>query len=306
MGYGEWKSSTFAEYTVKTKSCSLDDLGTYKIDHSQIFKARNIAKDLKPYNVMRECVDSDEHPNTIPVILALDVTGSMGNAAVDVAGKLNKIMTSLYNKVTDVEFMIMGIGDFAYDHYPLQVSQFESDIRIAKQLDQLYFEFGGGSNPYESYSAAWYFANKHTKLDCWKRGKKGIIITMGDEEYNPYIPAKGYNTSIKEVLGDDVQGKEVDSDEIYKEVSKKYDIYHIDVVHDAYYSNGSAIKSSWLTILDYQHFFSCTIEEISDTIVDIITTAAENNTTISFVNSDIVDEDEETVAVGAGMQEISW
>ena len=43
----------------------------------------------------------------------------------EVAKQLNIIMTKLYEKVKDVEFMVMGIGDFAYDRYPLQVSQFE-------------------------------------------------------------------------------------------------------------------------------------------------------------------------------------
>lgn len=50
---------------------------------------------LDPKNVIRECCDTEEHPNTIPVILALDVTGSMGQAAVEVAKKLNVIMTKL-------------------------------------------------------------------------------------------------------------------------------------------------------------------------------------------------------------------
>lgn len=108
------------------------------------FKSCGLNAALDPKNVIRECRDSDEHPNTIPVILALDVTGSMGDAAVAVAKKLNVIMTRLFENIKDVEFMIMGIGDLAYDSTPIQASQFESDIRIAEQLDKLYFEYGGG------------------------------------------------------------------------------------------------------------------------------------------------------------------
>lgn len=58
----------------------------------------------------------------------------MGSAATDVAKKLNYVMTELYKQVKDVQFMIMGIGDLAYDSAPIQISQFESDIRIAEQL----------------------------------------------------------------------------------------------------------------------------------------------------------------------------
>ena len=302
MGYGEWSSKSFSDYTVKTKKVSLDSSGEYHARHDQIYKATKMSKALNPLNVIRECRDSEDHPNTIPVILALDVTGSMGNAAVDVAGKLNTIMTSLYNKVKDVEFMIMGIGDFACDRYPLQVSQFESDIRIAEQLDQLYFEFGGGGNDYESYTSAWYFANNHTKLDCWKRGKRGIIITMGDEELNPHIPLIGIDASISGVIGDELQA-DISTTELYKEVSNKYDIYHINVVHGG---RRASHEATWLTVLDKQHFFSCGIDELSDTIVNIITTAAENNTDISFVTTTEDDNTDTTPIGSAGMQEISW
>ena len=96
----------------------------------------------------------------------------MGQTAVEIAKRLNEIMTKLYGQIKDVEFMIMGIGDLAYDTYPIQASQFESDIRIAEQLDKIYFEFGGGGNWFESYTAAWYFGSRHTKLDCWNRAKK--------------------------------------------------------------------------------------------------------------------------------------
>ena len=49
----------------------------------------------------------------------------MGSAAAEVAKKLNEVMTRLYEEVTDVEFLVMGIGDLAYDNAPIQASQFE-------------------------------------------------------------------------------------------------------------------------------------------------------------------------------------
>ena len=158
MGGGSWDKKAFVSYTTATKlGATFDASGTsYTVrgGHQDIFKAKSLDARLNPYKVVRECRDSEEHPNTIPVILALDVTGSMGEAAVECAQELNKIITKLYDEVKDVEFLIMGIGDFAYDSYPLQASQFESDIRIAEQLDALYFEWGGGGNSYESYTSA--------------------------------------------------------------------------------------------------------------------------------------------------------
>ena len=52
-------------------------------------KQKNIDAALDPKGVIRECCDNEEHPNTLPVILALDVTGSMGQTAVEIAKRLN-------------------------------------------------------------------------------------------------------------------------------------------------------------------------------------------------------------------------
>ena len=206
MGCGSWTSDSFKSYSKSVgRSVSKSGVIDSVYSNQEMFKARTIDPALNPKNVIRECCDSAEHPNTLPVILALDVTGSMGDAAVEVAKKLNIIMTKLYEKISDVEFMVMGIGDLAYDDCPIQASQFESDIRIAEQLDKIYFEFGGGGNSFESYTAAWYFGSRHTKLDCLNRGRKGIIITMGDEQLNPYLPLKVRRSGLMEAIGDNLQ-----------------------------------------------------------------------------------------------------
>ena len=141
MGGGTWTRDKFVTYSTSIGR-SVDSKGAISGNYraQEMFKQRRIAPELDPKNVIRECCDSEEHPNTKPVILALDVTGSMGGASVKVAKELNVIMTELYGKVKDVEFLIMGIGDLAYDSAPIQASQFESDIRIAEQLDKIYFE----------------------------------------------------------------------------------------------------------------------------------------------------------------------
>lgn len=269
MGDGRWTRDSFRSYS-STKKMSVASDGSISGDyHAQdMFKQRMIAPELNPLNVMRECCDSQEHPNTIPVILGLDVTGSMGGAAVEVAKKLNVVMTSLYEKVTDVEFMIMGIGDLAYDCAPIQASQFESDIRIAEQLDKIYFEGGGGGNSYESYTAAWYFGLRHTKLDCWNRGKKGIIITMGDEPLNPYLPKR----QLSGVTGDNPQG-DVETKELYEEAIRKFDIYHLAVndSHTSYRYHESGIQESFGKFLDETHLRVVSMDNIANAIVDIVT-----------------------------------
>jgi hypothetical protein len=203
---------------------------------------------LDPKNfTCRECANSEEHPNTIPVILALDVTGSMGSACNETAEALGVIITNLYKNYKDIEFCIMGIGDLAYDRAPIQMSQFESDVRIAEALDKIYMEKGGGGNAFESYTAAWYMGLYRTKLDCFdKQGRKGIIITMGDEPMNPYLPKYELNAAINAS-----EQKDIETKDLYKEASKKFDIYHIavDSDDDCYSRYAKSIENSFGQLL---------------------------------------------------------
>ena len=287
MGCGIWREDTFRQYSTRMGRTVGKNGGLAgDMSNQEMFTARTIDPLLDPKDVMRECCDNEEHPATIPVILALDVTGSMGQAAVEVAKQLNIIMTKLYEKVKDVEFMVMGIGDLAYDRCPLQVSQFESDIRIAEQLDKVYFEFGGGGNAFESYTAAWYFGVEHVQLDAWKRGKKGIIITMGDEGLNPYLPGE----RLAEITGRPLNG-DVETAQLYPKVLEKYDVYHIYVDH----RNGrnESFIRTWKELMDDEHFRVVKLNAIADMIIRIVTARAE--------------EDKRTTAVIAPVQEeISW
>lgn len=224
MGGGSWTSVAFE---IKVRDMGFDSTASMASSTAQqVYKQRELNRELDPFIVVRECRDSEEHPNTLPVILALDVTGSMGMAAVKCAAKLDEIMEALYEKVKDVEFLVMGIGDLAFDSAPIQATQFESDIRILDQTAKIWFEGGGGTNAYESYTAAWYFGLHNTDLDCWKRGKKGIIITIGDEPLNPHLPYK----KLSETVGDHGQGRllaDVKTEDLYRQACEKFDIYHI-------------------------------------------------------------------------------
>lgn len=278
MGCGSWTSKSFTDYSL-SKGMNISTrgsiLGTYS--NQEMFKSRSIDPALSPVNVMRECCDNDEHPNTVPVILGLDVTGSMGDAAVEVAKQLNVIMTKLYEQITDVEFMIMGIGDLSYDNCPIQISQFESDIRIAEQLDKLYFEFGGGGNGFESYTVAWYMGSRHTKLDCLSRGKKGIIITIGDEQLNPYLPLRGRYCGLEDATGDKLQA-DIETKDLYKETSKKFNIYHLDVQHGRRWDEDE-IETSFKKYLKDDHFRRVSMDSIANEIVDIVVSEVKNNKT---------------------------
>lgn len=266
MSKGTYSTTSFVNYSnSRGRSVTTDGLVTSTNLHD-FYDQKRIHKDLAPYKVIRECVDYDEHPNTIPVILALDVTGSMDSACIRTAQALNQIMTSLYERYNDIEILVAGIGDLECDRAPVQVSQFEVDVKIAEHLDKIYIEHGGGGNGYESYTVAWYFGLKHTKLDCWKRGKKGIIITMGDEPLNPILYKKQVNT----VFGDTVEA-DVKTEDLYKMATERFDIYHIavDDPADSYSWYENAINRTFKPVLGDRLKVS-TIERLPMTIVECI------------------------------------
>ena len=251
MGGGTWTSTTATNYvSTKYKAFGVSNTADFMhLNVHQIYDSHHLVPELDPKNVLRECRDSEEHPETFPIILALDVTGSMGEATRNCAAKLNDIMTNLYGKVKDVEFLMMGIGDLSYDQAPIQATQFESDVRILDQTTKIYFEAGGGGNTFESYTAAWYFGLYHTDLDCWKRGKKGIIITMGDEPLNPYLPGR----QLYKVLDGQRQSdlKDVDTEELYQKALEKFDIYHIAITdpESSYQHYVDEICNTWGKLL---------------------------------------------------------
>ena len=266
MGAGTFTRTSYAAYTASYNDRSYD-ANTGRVT-GQTYKAKHLDKSLDPREfAVRECCNTEEHPNTIPVILALDVTGSMGEACSEVAAALGTIMNNLYEKFEDIEFCIMGIGDLAYDDAPIQMSQFESDVRIAESLDKIYMEHGGGGNDYESYTAAWYMGLKRTKLDCFdKQGRKGIIITMGDEALNPYLS--------KEYLNEAINGTEegnVLTKKLYEQAREKFNIFHIavDSPKDCYKYHKDKIESTFGQLLGL-NFKTSTINNLSQTIEECI------------------------------------
>ena len=269
MGSGSFDSSAYAAYARSTgKKIGAD--GVVSSGHKFTSRA-NSGFDAK--NVVRECINTTEHPNTVPVILALDVTGSMGSASVRTASALGKIALNLIDKNPgkDLEFLAMGIGDIECDEYPIQVSQFESDKRILESMDNIYQEHGGGGNDYESYSAAWYFGLYQTKLDSFdKQNRKGIIITMGDEPLNPTLPAY----LLKEFVGNMPRGALVDTKKLYNKAKSKFDIYHI-IIDDSSTLYGRCgqhdrdiIEKSWDILGENLHITSVT--KLPDVIEECI------------------------------------
>jgi hypothetical protein len=201
---------------------------------------------------LRESCDSDEHPNSTPIIIGLDVTGSMGYIAHNMATEhLGRLISGIYERrpVTDPHVMLMGIGDAFCDEAPLQVTQFEADIRIAEQLRDIWLEGHGGGNDFEGYDLPWVFASRFTKIDSMiKRGKKGFIFTIGDE-----LPSHRPLTDdvLTKIFGFDsgLQGPIAPADALAA-AQRNYAVFHV-VVEQGSFARGrpSMVVDAWRKLL---------------------------------------------------------
>lgn len=261
MGSSRWSSADWATYSTKTATKSSRD----------IFRSRDMDPDLDPKGVaMRESRDSDENPNSTAIIVATDVTGSMGMLAENLVRKgLGTLFEEIYDRkpVPDPHIMAMAIGDVNCDRAPLQVSQFEADLRIADQLEKVFVEGGGGGNRFESYDLPMYFAAYHTSIDCFeKRGKKGYLFTLGDEECPAYTSAAG----LKEFLGDGAEAN-IPIEEVVAAAEKMYNVYHIIVKEGSHCRwDFDGVKESWTKVLGQRAIVLEDYTKLAEVIVSII------------------------------------
>lgn len=239
---------------------------------SEIFtqqKERKIHKEMDPKNFkIREARDSEAHPATIPIILGLDVTGSMGHIPHDLIKEgLPKLMGDLIQKgAKDAAVCFVAVGDHENDSYPLQAGQFESgDAELDMWLTRTYLEGGGGGNAGESYLLAWYFAARRTIIDSMvKRGKKGFLFTIGDEPNLESLPA----SAIKEVTGDEAQ-KTFSADDLLREAQESYNVYHIEVSRNDKEGKSRA-RQQWKQKLGKNCVFVDDYTKVPEVIAEIV------------------------------------
>lgn len=268
MGSGSFNAAAYRSYTSSTAGKTTDE----------IYSSRSIHKDLDPKGVkLRESRDSADNPNSTPLIVAIDVTGSMGIIA-DVLARqgLGTLFGEIleHKPITDPHLMFMAVGDANYDEAPLQVSQFEADNRIVEQLTQIWIEHGGGGNGFESYNLPWYFAANHTVHDSYlKRGKRGYLFTVGDEEAPGALTA----AQISKFIGDTPQTSEAPEVSL-RDAQRLYDVFHI-VIKEGDHARNSLpkVRETWRNLLGQHVIELADHTKLSETIVAAIEMAEGRN-----------------------------
>ncbi len=184
--------------------------GSYSLEaHQAIVGARDAAtmrfstvfdRKMNPLGVKkRESRDSEKHPNSIPIVFALDVSTSMGDIPRSLATKtLPTFMQATLSVVPDPQVLFMAFMDARYtgtSWLPLQVGQFESEAALIDRWLASTF-IPSGESPFElplqyigeSYDLPMYFAARHTSTDSLeKRGRRGYFFMTGDEAPFPEV-----------------------------------------------------------------------------------------------------------------------
>lgn len=204
MGHGNYSHAAHAALVADRAS----------LPANEVFSQRECHALMNPKGLkVRESRDSLDHPNSLAIAFALDVTGSMGGIPRALATKELPTFMQLLNVcgIPDPQLLFMAIGDATSDRAPLQIGQFESTAELMDQwLTWSFLEGGGGGTGSESYELAFYTLAQHTDLDCWNKGKKkGYLFMTGDELPYPYISRHQIESLIGDKLDEDLPIAEV-------------------------------------------------------------------------------------------------
>ena len=284
MGGTSWSDSAYDDInSMKARTGKATFGHTAAINTGSVAPSTHKSLDPKSFKAgVREARDSDDHPESNPIYIGLDVTGSMGQVPITMQTKLKDLMGYLLRKqyITDPAICISGIGDYeAGDKAPFQCGQFESGVEIDNDLTNLYIEGNGGGNNQESYHLGLYFLARCVKTDAFeKRGKKGYAFIICDESLAD--TCKG--SSIQAVFG--TPSENISTKDLVAEVLEKWELYCIVPNMTSHYK--TALQNSWKNVLGERVIFLDDPSTIVECIAGCIGMIEDN---VNDLTTDLID-----------------
>lgn len=246
-------SSTYSSVAYNTRTAAKVSAGIPTFDYDAHTRASvprsawTAHDDLNPKGVkVRESRDSDAHPTAKPIVVFLDVTGSMGAVVTAIHAKLPELYGVLMRGayVEHPAILFGAVGDAYSDRVPLQVGQFESGNEADEQVEKIFIEGNGGGQVQESYELAAYFAARHTATDEWeKRGGKGYVFFIGDECNYPRVN----RGQVLSVIGDSLEA-DIPTADIYAELKERWEVFYIQPA-GGYHGGEKGVLDSWRDLL---------------------------------------------------------
>lgn len=207
----------------------------YSDDSDRVLNGQSLHKDLNPF--MRDICC--EHKN--PIVVAVDVTGSMGNWTKIIYDKLPMFWGEMDKNayLPDPSICIVGVGDAYSDQAPLQVCNFAQGQAIDEQIAKLYLEGNGGGQKCESYELMAYYFNAHCDIS---KSELPFFFLLEDEGVYPKLKRK----QVEEVIGESLPS-DIKSEEIFQKISAKFNFF---VLHKSYDDGDEAICKRWRELIN--------------------------------------------------------
>lgn len=262
MGNSRFDATDYTSYATSTAHRTADS-----------FTAKSTPKHMDPKMItVRESVKSDLNPHPTPIIVGLDVTGSMARVVEACRRGLGTLFEEIIKRdpVSDPHVLAMAIGDMDCDQYPVQATQFEADpVTIGRQIEELCVEGRGGGNDHESYLGPLYFALMRTKCDAFKEGRKGFIFTVGDELPQTVLTA----AQIEKWFGDQPK-QDYSAEQLLAAVERNWHVFHVVIEEGSgpqHLSGGIArTKKDWTELLGQRVIMLSDHTKMAEVIISTI------------------------------------
>jgi|GEM_PF-1961926 len=176
------------------------------------------------------------HGPKLPILLATDGTGSMGEN-VEKAFYAMKSMNAMLQGVrdryqTDHSFAVMqDVGD---SHPVFQMAQFESDERMAEHVRLLIPDHNGGDAT-EDYDIGLCFVRNWVETDIVRYGLKGYFSIVADQIGRGEV----YPDDVKRHLGHEIQAA-ISTRALCRELLKSWHLFYCRVAGNDIYSDRTA------------------------------------------------------------------
>jgi len=210
-------------------------------DHVDVSRQEAIAKGVDPKDLVPDKITTDAES---PLVIAVDVTGSMGEWPATMFSKLPYLEFEGQEYLgDDMQISFCAIGDSGFDRHPLQVRPFVKGGDLKESLEALIHDKGGGGNAEESYDLAALYYSRNCEMTGAIR--KPIFIFIGDEGiYHPDFSPNAEGWARTKVDG----RSSVDS--AFNQLRQKFNVY---CIRKPYGGSEKKIHAQWVEYLGADH-----------------------------------------------------
>ena len=290
MGGGAWDSTKYRSSASHRAATGVKDFAYTE----EAATTQKIHPNLDPLRINRkpagilESRDSAEHPESNAVFVSFDVTGSNYENAVAAQKKLPNLMELLHKYLADPQVLVAANDDFNFvGKNCIQISDFESDLRIDEHIRNVWLTRQGGGNMGESYDLMFYAAARKTVTDCFeKRNHKGYFFMYADEPIFNHVN----RDQVKAVFGDQID-KDIPIADIIKELKNTYQPFILWPASSTYFES----RKQYVKLFGDENVFTLQHPDLICEMIGSIVGLSEDRVTHETLEADLV-----SVGAGAG------